>query len=147
MSVDMKKSSDSLQPDQRSQILTTLDLACTSCLWLHTHLSSHSMTMTTEADTCRVVLWAHPGGERHEILIDCRPMLQERWLKALQGCLGNTQGRHCNICQPPHMSWGRLVCSNLAAPEATAVLKGSLIDIILCLRPTVGGSFVFFFKF
>lgn len=144
MSVDMKKSPDSLQPDQWSQILTTSDPACTSCLWLDTHLSSHSMTMTTEADTCRVVLWAHPGGKRHDILIDCGPTLQEHCLKELQGCLWNTQGRHYNICQPPHMSWGRLVCSNLSSPRSNSCSQRES-DIILCLRPIVGGSFVFKF--
>lgn len=115
-----------------------------SCLHIlplapHPPLRPQLEAVTTEADTCRVVLWAHPQGKRHEIFIDCRPMLQERWLKPLQGYLCNSRGRHSNICQPPQMSWGRFVCTNPSSPKCSSCSQRES-DIILYFRPTVGGS-------
>ena len=83
--------------------------------------------VSAESDTSRVVLWAHPGGKRREIFIDYRPALQERWLEALQGCLRSIQGRRSNTCQPPHMSWRRLLCSDPRSPQRSSCFQKELI--------------------
>lgn len=124
-----------------------------SCLYIlplaqHPPLRPQREAVTTEADTCRVVLWAHPRGRRHEIFIDCRPTLQARCLKARQGASVTRKVDTATLAKPPHLSWGRFVCTNPSSPKSSSCSQRES-DIILCLRRTAGGTVFwccFFFK-
>lgn len=117
--------------------------SCLHILPLAPHPPFHPQheAVTTEADTCRVVLWAHRRGRSHEIFIDFRPVLQERWLKPWKGVSETPKVDTATFASPSH-AWGRFIHSNPSSPKATAVLRRES-DTILCLRPTVRGRSFF----
>lgn len=143
----MKKSPDPLQPDQRSQILTTLDPASTSCLWLNTHLYAHSVKLWPQ----RLTL----AGWSSEHTLGARDM--KYLLTAGQRCRHAfwTHGEAASVTQkvdtatsadPPHLSWGRFICTNPSSPKSSSCSQRES-DTVLCFRRTVGGSVLFIFFF
>lgn len=150
MSVDMKKSPDPLQPDQWSQILTTLDPACTSCFWLNTHLYAHSVKLWPQRQILAGWSSEHSLGARDmKYLLTAGQRYRHAVWKHGKGASITRKVDTATFADPPHLSWGWFICTNPSSPQSSSCSQRES-DIILCLRRTVGGSscflFCFFFK-
>ena len=138
MSVDMKNSADPLQPDQWSQMLTTLDPACTFRLRLHTHLSAHSTKLWAPSQTLAGWSSEHTLGARDmKYLLTAGQHYRNAGWKHCKGASVIFKVDAATLANPLTCLGGGCFALILAAPKGVAIFRRSWYNP---LRPTVGGS-------